>query len=72
MEIDLIPANFSDGQDLSSLFPSEKRLEEIEHAINEWNLVVDYDPEPDQETLDLQKSLGESLRRWKAEVLLDK
>jgi len=50
------------------MFASGERLEQLERAIAEWNLVVDYDPEPDQETLDLQKSLGERLRRWKAEV----
>ena len=44
---------FFEQTGFENMFISEKRLEETEHAIKEWNLVVDYDPEPDQETVEV-------------------
>ena len=59
---------FSGGTDLGNLFVEGERLEEIEDQIKQWNLVVDYDPEPDEETLRLQGFLGERMKAWKEEV----
>jgi len=50
------------------LFASGERLEQLERKIAEWSLIVDYNPEPDQETLELQQKIGASLNEWKREV----